>query len=181
MLDKSGGGEKSYIEGAFGEGLEENVRAAYGFIAHNFNPERDSDGRYDEIYLFGFSRGAYTARSIAGLITQFGVLNKQGMDNIADVFKAYRAGAYSKSPPPKLDPEIKKMGDKLKKDLAISNPEIRCIGVWDTVGSLGIPDIYVHGIKIPLDTLFGDPNKNYQFHNTDLHPKVNYGFHAYVF
>lgn len=101
------------------------------------------------------------------------------MDDIADVFTAYRAGAFLDSPPSDLKSEVKEMADKLKTDLNIATPEIQCIGVWDTVGSLGIPDIYFQGVEIPLDTLFGDPNKNYRFHNTDLHTKVKYGFHAY--
>lgn len=180
MLAKTKNGDKSYLEGAFGEGLEDNVRAAYGFIAHNFDPKPDSKGRFDEIYLFGFSRGAYTARSIGGLISQFGVLNKRGMDGIANVFAAYRAGAFLDKPPVTLTQQQKKDADELKKRLQPATPRIRCIGVWDTVGSLGIPDIFFLGIKVPLDTLFGDPNKYYQFHNTNLHPNVQYGFHAYV-
>ena len=69
------------------------------------------------------------------------------------------------------------MAAQLKKERKSATPDIQCIEV---VGSLGIPDLYFPGIKIPLNILFGDPNKNYRFHNTDLHEKVLYGFHAYV-
>jgi hypothetical protein len=102
------------------------------------------------------------------------------MDHIADVFTCYRAGAYLDSPPHTLSQHTRDQADNLKKNLTPSTPGIRCIGVWDTVGSLGIPDVYVGGVKIPLDTLFGDPNKNYRFHNTNLHSTVNHAFQAYV-
>jgi uncharacterized protein (DUF2235 family) len=70
--------KKKYIElekltppapmtGGTGSGLSEHVREAYGFLAHNY-------AAGDEIFLFGFSRGAYTARSVAGLISQAGLL-----------------------------------------------------------------------------------------------------------
>src|ERR1700722_18030432 len=53
---------ETWIEGATGIGVDDNIRSAYQFIAQNYVPG-------DEIYLFGFSRGAFTARSLAGLIT----------------------------------------------------------------------------------------------------------------
>ena len=105
-LIKPGGQEKSPFDGAFGVGLEDNVRAGYGFLAHNYEDD-------DEIYLFGFSRGAYTARSIAGLASSFGLLNKKGMDNIAEVYQAYRDGCFSQNV---TDSEKKKRGDELRKD-----------------------------------------------------------------
>jgi hypothetical protein len=56
------------------------VREAYSFLATNYSPG-------DEIFLIGFSRGAFTARSIAGLIAQVGLLTKSGLGYLADVFK----------------------------------------------------------------------------------------------
>lgn len=72
------GGEK----GGTGVGLDDNIRVAYGFIAHNYHKK-------DEIFLIGFSRGAYTVRSVCGLISTIGVLTKKGMNDFADIWKTY--------------------------------------------------------------------------------------------
>ena len=63
-----------------GEGLSENIREAYGFLVNNYD-------RGDEIFLLGFSRGAFTARSIAGMINCVGLLTARGMDDFYPIFK----------------------------------------------------------------------------------------------
>lgn len=68
------------VGGGTGAGLSEHIREAYAFLANNYQ-----DG--DEIYLVGFSRGAFTARSIAGLIASIGLLTQTGMSHFYDVFK----------------------------------------------------------------------------------------------
>lgn len=68
--------------GGTGAGLSENIREAYGFITNNYQPG-------DEIFLIGFSRGAFTARSIAGLIDCVGLLNRTGMMNFYHIFKEW--------------------------------------------------------------------------------------------
>jgi len=166
-LLKPEGRDVSPFDGIFGTGLEDNIQAGYGFLAHNF--DRSSQ---DQIYLFGWSRGAYTARSIAGLISSFGLLDKARMDRIADVYQAYRSGWFEAD----ASPEDKAKGEQLKAECNPGTPGIRCIGVWDTVGSLGIPNLEFFGQKIPF---LSDLNKKYEFHDTDLHPNVNFGFHAY--
>lgn len=76
-----------YIGGGTGEGISEHIREAYSFLANNYLPG-------DEIFLLGFSRGAFTARSIAGLIGSFGLLSKEEMPHFYDVFKDWEnAGA----------------------------------------------------------------------------------------
>jgi hypothetical protein len=70
------------LSGGMGLGLEENSREAYAFIANNYK-----EG--DEIFLFGFSRGAYTARSVAGLIGALGVLTKNGMPHFKPIYDLY--------------------------------------------------------------------------------------------
>ena len=60
-------GVNGFLGGVFGQGLDENIRLAYEWLIENYN-----DG--DEIFIFGFSRGAYTARSLAGLIAIDGIL-----------------------------------------------------------------------------------------------------------
>ena len=68
-----------WLGGAFGQGLEKNVEDAYRFLMHNYD-----EG--DEIYLFGFSRGAFTARSTVGMIRNSGLLHKTHADRFS---KAY--------------------------------------------------------------------------------------------
>lgn len=70
------------LGGATGAGLGENVREAYNFLAVNYT-------QGDEIYLIGFSRGAFTARSVAGLIGSIGLLTRAGLPTFSDVFKDY--------------------------------------------------------------------------------------------
>lgn len=71
-----------WFGGAFGMGLEQNIREMYHFICNNF-----VDG--DEILLIGFSRGAFTARSVADLIGTIGLLTPEGQDHFNDIFKDY--------------------------------------------------------------------------------------------
>ena len=70
--------------GAMGEGLFQKIQDGYEFVSYVYDPG-------DEVYLFGFSRGAYTARSLAGMIARFGVPTKN-LDNMTVklIFDAYR-------------------------------------------------------------------------------------------
>ena len=73
---------QSLREGGFGVGLISNVRQAYGFLCNNYD-------FYDEIYITGFSRGAFTARSVAGLIGKVGILTKRGLEQFYEAFDYY--------------------------------------------------------------------------------------------
>jgi uncharacterized protein (DUF2235 family) len=151
--------------GTFGDGLMENVREAYEFIGHNW------ESVHDEIYLFGFSRGAYTARSVAGLICKFGLLTKRGMDGIGYVLDAYRAHLLTQPT------EVAKLAALYERKSA--NVPIKFLGVWDTVGSLGIPDLYILGIRAwAFDFLLSKINEEYQFSDTDIHPMIEHAFQA---
>ncbi|KAF9890409.1 hypothetical protein FE257_006077 [Aspergillus nanangensis] len=120
--DKLGGG-------AIGLGLSSNVRAAYGFLVDNFD-----DG--DEIFFFGFSRGAYTARAVAGLVTNLGLLTSRGMDNFATVYNDY----YQRDQPASRSRNKDKSHDtEWRRRVGFrENPlspfTVKIIGVWDTVG-----------------------------------------------
>ncbi|KAK0642371.1 Uncharacterized protein DIS24_g9080 [Lasiodiplodia hormozganensis] len=70
-------------QGATGAGLEENVTTAYHYLANNYE-------RGDEIFLFGFSRGAYTVRALAGMVTEMGLLWPQKLSHFPDLYKLYR-------------------------------------------------------------------------------------------
>lgn len=119
--------------GALGYGLSAKVLEGYRWLAEHYD-----DG--DEVYLFGFSRGAFTARSVGGLIKTCGLLRRGGAMTVAEVFRRYQAGKGLRSI---LDVE-RAAGDRLDaadRRLLENSRRIRVemIGVWDTVGSLGVP------------------------------------------
>ena len=72
------------LGGALGVGLSENIRTAYGFLTDNYQDR-------DEIFLFGFSRGAFTVRSLGGLIGLVGLLRKAEMHLLPLAYALYRA------------------------------------------------------------------------------------------
>jgi len=145
------GGLDRITGGAFGHGLDKNVEDNYRFIIHNF-----SEG--DEIFLFGFSRGAFTVRSTAGLIRNCGILKKENSDKIPMALKLYRR-KDAKPDSPDAEEFIKKYALKTK---------IKFIGVWDTVGSLGIPIGWLRWIT----------KRKYQFHDVQLSSQIQNAYHA---
>lgn len=165
-----------FMGGTMGIGLATNVQACYDFLATNF-----VDG--DKIYLFGFSRGAYTARSIAGLIGQVGgLLEKRDMDLFPFLFDIYRSREHRKAlsvgtkhaiegaikalfPPEKIGGNFDRLRDAI---LANRPTPIFFIGVWDTVGAMGIPLGWARWIG----------KSKYDFHDTELSEKIRYAYHA---
>jgi uncharacterized protein (DUF2235 family) len=139
--------------GAMGEGLFQKVQDGYEFLSYVYDPG-------DNIYLFGFSRGAFTARSLGGMIAGFGVPTKN-LDNmtVRSIFNAYREPDHDKRAQLKAD---------LQKQYGLTDAAIMMVGVWDTVGSLGIPGL--------LFSIFDQ--KRYGFLDTSLHPCVKNAFHA---
>ena len=141
--------------GAFGVGLSRNVQHCYEFLAQNYAPG-------DELFFFGFSRGAFTARSLAGLVRNSGILRQEHRDKVKDAYKLYRS---------------RKPGDRPSEDAAVdfrarySHPDaqIAFIGVWDTVGALGIP---TGALRPPL------LNRRWRFHDTTLSGSVLNAYHA---
>ena len=136
--------------GVLGKGLDKNIEDAYRFLALNYEPD-------DQIYLLGFSRGAYTARSLAGMLHNCGLLRKIHLDQYLTAFKLYQSrGGHPKSL------EAKEFRQRFSQEAAI-----KFIGVWDTVGAMGIP---VGG--------FGFAKNRYQFHDVKLSRDVQNAFHA---
>jgi uncharacterized protein (DUF2235 family) len=136
------------LGGAFGDGLLGKIKDGYTTIARAYDPG-------DGIYIFGFSRGAYTARSLAGMIATCGLPAPGQFTNqtTGDAFNAYR--------------KLTSIGD-FKAKYQAQEVQIAMVGVWDTVGALGIPGPFF----APLDkSLYG-------FLNTDLHPNVQQAYHA---
>lgn len=137
------------IGGAIGRGLGENVQQAYRFLALNYE-----DG--DTICLFGFSRGAYTVRSVAGLVALVGLLHKGDLEYMPQVWEYYR------TIPTKRDPATMLGRERARQ------PLIDLVGVWDTVGSMGIPGNVLGGIG----------RSKHQFHNVMLSPKIRHAYQA---
>lgn len=137
--------------GAFGSGLDENVKDGYRFLGNNYESG-------DEIYLFGFSRGAFTARSLAGFIGVCGLLTKDTLGRLEDAWGIYRK--------PKAQRDLKQL--KAIIEDGHGRVLITCLGVWDTVGALGIP----------LQRLNFLNRGKYEFHDTELGPAVKIALHA---
>ncbi|RPA99856.1 hypothetical protein L873DRAFT_1827826 [Choiromyces venosus 120613-1] len=151
------------VGGGTGLGLSEHVREAYGFLAHNYHPG-------DTIHLFGFSCGAYTARSICGLVCRIGILMKKGMDNFYQVYEDYRIKKYRNDPSAVAELQAREGGS-----LVTPNVKVKTICCWDTVGSLGIPSV---GALVIGNWIAGIEQEKYGFHDTDLSPRVENASHA---
>ncbi|KAF8350102.1 hypothetical protein F5887DRAFT_943819 [Amanita rubescens] len=142
-LSGVGSGNSTYsylVDGVTGISIVEKIEAGYGFIAQNYHPG-------DEIFLFGFSRGAYTARIIATLIGQLGILDRKDMDNFADIFKTYQkmGDAKDETELANLRATLSRWTDpnstgKRRANLDGDDFTIKCVCVFDTVNSVGLPE-----------------------------------------
>lgn len=141
-----------FLGGAFGYGLSENICQGYAWLAQNFAPG-------DELFVFGFSRGAYTARSLVGLVRKCGVLKAPDDALVKQAYEIYRTRNDTADGP-----------EAMQFRAAHSHEtRVKFVGVWDTVGSLGIP---VTGLKLA-------PFRSYYlFHDTSLSKIVDYAYHA---
>ncbi len=140
--------------GAFGLGLSARIQEAYVFLVENFEPG-------DELFIFGFSRGAYTARSLAGFIRNSGILQPRYADRLDVAYDLYR-DRTSQTHPRARESQL------FRRTYSIGTP-IRFIGVWDTVGSLGIPDTPL------LPTAISD---YWKFHDVSLSTTIDRAYHA---
>jgi uncharacterized protein (DUF2235 family) len=141
--------------GAFGIGLSRNVREAYRFLVENYEPG-------DELFLFGFSRGAFTARSTAGLVRNSGIVRREHAARIDEAYGLYR-GRDNRTKPNGIDAAL------FRRMYSHPDADIHFIGVWDTVGALGIP---IDGFRPPFIT------KRWSFHDTTLSSHVRAAYHA---
>jgi uncharacterized protein (DUF2235 family) len=159
MLDKFAGG-------AFGVGISQNIKDGYEFLLHNWQ------SRADDIFLFGFSRGAYTVRSLGGLIGFIGFIDSVDPKVIDEAYELYRLK-------PKIDgkkqpPEAKALAryeEFRRKHVPEGRREvpIHFVGVWDTVGALGIPQNLLNQLFNPFQD---------GFHDTSLGHLVRRAVHA---
>jgi len=152
------------LGGGLGVGLSRNVSDAYHWLVTKYEPG-------DRIVLFGFSRGAYTARSLVGMISACGLIDTTGLDDettwrrIEQVYqRKYRQGGNA-------DPSWRAGLDfRFDPDNYAQIP-VHFIGVWETVGSLGVPD-YLGWLNLL------DPSRDYAFHDVTLNPNIPHARHA---
>jgi uncharacterized protein (DUF2235 family) len=158
------------LGGTLGFGLKKIVQDAYGFVVDDY-----ASG--DEIYIFGFSRGAYAARALAGLIGASGIQRQHDTETFEVAWKHYR-----------VDPKVRKgeatAGETDKRNLNSyrildqkkafhDDRSIKCVGVWDTVGSYGVP------AGFGLESLERYIALAYLgFHDTHFGDHIDFGIHA---
>ncbi|HTV87147.1 MAG TPA: DUF2235 domain-containing protein [Dyella sp.] len=139
-------GISKWVEGATGYGISRNIIQAYQFLCLNYEPG-------DEIFIFGFSRGAFTARSLVGLLTKVGVLPKEHLFFSPEAYELYRKQADAAA---------------FREKHGCRDISIRFLGVFDTVGALGIPVGILNVLTRHL----------HRFHDVSLSPIVEHAFHA---
>jgi uncharacterized protein (DUF2235 family) len=139
------------LGGMVGAGLSEKIKDAYRFLVEFYEPG-------DTLFFFGFSRGAYTVRSLAGLVRKAGLLRRTEHTRIDDAYRLYRS-------------EERPDGDLAKRfrERYSHDTRIRCIGVWDTVGALGVPTGWASRLGL---------NRAVEFHDVQLSTSVDFAFQA---
>lgn len=150
----SGSWLKRAFDGATGSGLSHNILEAYRYLISNYKAG-------DQLFFFGFSRGAFTVRSLAGLIRNSGILRPNAVNMVDRAFALYRARGLS------THPKGKKAA-LFRRTYAVSDiTPIKFIGVWDTVGALGNPLL-----------LRSIPGRRHRFHDRRLSSTVEHAYHA---
>lgn len=146
--------------GALGYGLDRDVIAAYRWLMGNYD-------QGDQVFVFGFSRGAFTARSLSGMIVRCGLLRPGSPLSVETLYERYR---LDKEAPSLVDLyQRTDLGPEEKRLLRHSRRiPIKMIGVWDTVGSLGIPFGNIPGLS----------RRRFGFHNTELSTIFEHAYHA---
>ncbi|CAN9429970.1 unnamed protein product [Alternaria alternata] len=181
-------------EGMTGSGFVGNVIEAYNFIVLNYNPG-------DQIFCFGFSRGAYTARAVAGLVTDIGIVKPRDMQDFPELYRTYQqykdSNMFRKSKAWREWVSGVRLFDAAQKDLPEgfrqspyqwkkrphgAAPEstrwVEAVGVFDTVGSLGVPDVeglFRYTINFLAHKI---PAEEFGFHNVALSPYIKHAYHA---
>lgn len=171
-IDRLGGG-------MFGWGLLQNVVEAYKNLVFNYEPG-------DEIYIFGFSRGAHTARSLAGMIRSIGILDRDHIHMLPEAIKRYQNHTASGHPDAPDNCAFRRENSSRvttgaaerewrqrnypETDLSAVEPlKITYLGVWDTVGAMGVPSF------LWISKFF---NRKYTFHDFALSSSVASARHA---
>jgi uncharacterized protein (DUF2235 family) len=143
------------LSGAIGLGIDRNIEDGYRFLVLNYVPG-------DEIYLFGFSRGAYTVRSLAGMIYCSGLLERPHITKAHEAYELYRKRDVK--PRDREAVEYRQtFGDRVP---------ITLLGCFDTVGALGIPGLAI------FRNFHNQLNQRYRFHDTTINKLIQNALHA---
>ena len=143
----------NFSAGATGRGIHKNILDGYRYIVQNYAAN-------DKIYLFGFSRGAYTVRALSGLINNCGILKRPDARLISDAWKIYKSPLAKNHP----DGEASSL---FRDDHCHQSRRVHFVGVWDTVGALGIPF-----------SLMGLFDNHDEFYDTKMGSNVTFARHA---
>ncbi len=165
--------------GTMGVGLVTNIREAYRFLIFNYDPG-------DEIFVFGFSRGAFSARTFCGFVRHVGPLRRLHAARIDDALKLYEARIRDEDG---ATEELRRFRAVYSGNVCIGADDdawrcsnspgyltgqappmtIKYLGVWDTVGALGVPKV------LPLSAMF---NRRHRFHDIALSGFIESARHA---
>jgi len=139
---------------AVGRGINRQICRAYGFLASRYLPG-------DRIFLFGYSRGAFAVRSLAGCIDRIGLVRAEHATerNIRQAYRLYRYGASSDG------------ARSFARLYCHDSTTIAVVGVWDTVKALGM--------RLPI--LWRYTNDKHAFHSHELGASIRHGFHALAY
>ena len=146
---------KKLAGGISGAGIDKNIMDAYRFLVHNYE-------RGDKLFFFGFSRGAYTVRSLAGFIRNCGLLRREHAHRIPEAYKLYRQRSKNSSP------DAPRARDFRAAYAVEDITHIEFVGAWDTVGALGIP--------VPFWGTLGE--REFLFHDTQPSKIIRHARHA---
>ena len=146
-----GTGWRKWINAASGQGINITICRGYVFLASHYRPG-------DRIYLFGYSRGAYAVRSLAGMIGSIGLVKAQYATerHVRLAFRFYEVGSNSVA------------RKHFSKHRCHEGVEIEMLGIWDTVKSLGLPYPLINRLA-PMVT---------EFHDDELGRHIRHGYHA---
>lgn len=138
-----------FVGGVFGMGLSRNLQNGYDWLVRHYVENT-------QLFVFGFSRGAYTARSLVGMIRKCGLLRVSTPSLLKEAESLYRDKALAPN-----DARCCEFRDRYSREI-----EIHFIGVWDTVGALGIPG-----------TSFSEHGR-FAWHDTELSSIVRRAYQA---
>jgi uncharacterized protein (DUF2235 family) len=152
--------------GLIGAGLSANIRNGYRWLVENYD-----EG--DEIYLFGFSRGAFAARSLAGIIARYGLLRADAPISFSQLYERYQKGdavatIYELIRAKHQSVTLGFEDQALLRHSYYRRNMIKMVGVWDTVGSIGLP----------FGTFPGLSRRMLKFHNTNLSVTIEHSYQA---
>lgn len=134
-----------------GRGINRQIRRAYGWLASHYRPG-------DRIFLIGYSRGAFAARSLAGVIDQVGLLTREHATErmVRDAYRHYELDTA---------PDV---CARFRKDYCHDQSPIEAVAVFDTVKALGF--------RAPFVWKWAEVK--HAFHSHKLGPSIRHGFHA---